>query len=55
MSAPWNVTVHREGMGIIANVNEKYVEESCQKLLLLLINKATQRAEYTWGNLHHLC
>jgi hypothetical protein len=44
MPPPWNVTIHREGMEIIANVIEKCDEESRQKRLLLPINKATERA-----------
>jgi hypothetical protein len=48
MSPPRNVTIHREGMEITANVIEKCDEESRQKRLLLPTNKATERtAMYT--------
>jgi hypothetical protein len=49
MLPTWNVTNHREGMEIIVNVTEKCDEELRQKLLLLLINKATQRAAMYTG------
>jgi hypothetical protein len=49
MSPPWNLTIHREGMEIIANLIEKCDEESRQKRLLLLINKATERAAMYMG------
>jgi 4-hydroxy-L-threonine phosphate dehydrogenase PdxA len=44
MSPPRNVTIHREGIEIIANAIEKCDEESRQKRLFLPINKATERA-----------
>jgi hypothetical protein len=43
MSPPWNVTIHWEGMEIIANVVEKCEEESHQIRLFSPINKGTER------------
>jgi hypothetical protein len=49
MSPSRNVTLHQEGMEIIANLIEKY-----QKLFLLLIQKAIERATIARGINGHL-